>query len=69
MLEVAPISDQTDVITKERPVHQGMVNLQSSFRGEGNVTRLDLPTIFLRMLHQFLALTVNLVDLTMELLL
>jgi hypothetical protein len=67
LLEVSPISDQSEVVPKQRPVHQGTTNPQGSFRGERNTSRLYLPADFLRVLHQLFALTVNLVDPVMEL--
>jgi hypothetical protein len=38
LLEVSPISDQSEVVPKEQPVHQGATNPQGSFRGERNIT-------------------------------
>jgi hypothetical protein len=67
LLEVSPISDQSKVVPKEQPVHQGATNPQGSFRGDRNMSRLYPPADFLRVLHQLFALTVNLVDPATEL--
>jgi hypothetical protein len=67
LLEVSSISDQFEVVPKERPVHQGATNPQGSFQEERNTSRLYPPADFLRVLRQLFALMVDLVDPATEL--
>ena len=64
--EVAPITNESSMIPKERPINLRSTNPESGFWGERDASGLDLPTLFLRIKHDLPALPVQLVEAPLE---
>ena len=64
--EVAPITNESSMIPKERPINLRSTNPESGFWGERDASGLDLPTLFLRIKHDLPALPVQLVETPLE---